>query len=41
MKLGKFGWMFVLIYTVCCALRLARFNLTTIEENENMENKFF
>ena len=34
-EIGKFGWVFVLIYTVCCALRLARFNLTTVNENEN------
>lgn len=40
-ELGKFGWMFVLIYTVCCALRLARFNLTTIEENESWKINFF
>jgi CDP-diacylglycerol--serine O-phosphatidyltransferase len=33
--------MFVLIYTVCCALRLARFNLTTIEENESWKINFF
>jgi len=40
-ELGKFGWMFVLIYVVCCALRLARFNLTTIEENETWKINFF
>ena len=40
-ELGKFGWMFVLIYTVCCALRLARFNLTTLEENESWKINFF
>ena len=40
-EIGKFGWMFVLIYTVCCALRLARFNLTVVEESRIMENKFF
>jgi len=40
-EIGKFGWMFVLIYTVCCALRLARFNLTTIEENEYWKINFF
>jgi len=40
-EIGKFGWMFVLIYTVCCALRLARFNLTTIEENESWKVNFF
>ena len=39
--LGKFGWMVVLIYTVCCALRLARFNLTNIEENELWKINFF
>ena len=40
-EIGKFGWMFVLIYTVCCALRLARFNLTTVEENEAWKINFF
>ena len=40
-ELGKFGWMFVLIYTVCCALRLARFNLTTLEETESWKINFF
>jgi len=40
-EIGKFGWMFVLVYTVCCALRLARFNLTTIEENETWKINFF
>ena len=40
-EMGKFGWMFVLIYTVCCALRLARFNLTTVEENESWKINFF
>tara|TARA_Y100000590_G_C15587816_1_gene964837 strand:+ start:334 stop:1128 length:795 start_codon:yes stop_codon:yes gene_type:complete len=40
-ELGKFGWMLVLIYTVCCALRLARFNLTVIDENETWKINFF
>ena len=40
-EIGKFGWMFVLIYTVCCALRLARFNLTVIEEDETWKINFF
>jgi len=40
-EIGKFGWLFVLIYTVCCALRLARFNLTTIEDNEEWKINFF
>ena len=40
-EIGKFGWMFVLIYAVCCSLRLARFNLTTIEESESWKINFF
>ena len=40
-QIGKLGWMLVLIYTVCCALRLARFNLTTIDENESWKINFF
>jgi len=40
-EIGKFGWLFVLLYTVCCALRLARFNLTTIHENESWKINFF
>jgi len=40
-EIGKFGWMFVLIYTVCCALRLARFNLMANRRERNLENKFF
>lgn len=40
-EIGKFGWMFVLIYTVCCALRLARFNLMITEENETWKINFF
>ena len=40
-EIGKFGWMLVLIYSVCCALRLARFNLMVIEENESWKVNFF
>ena len=40
-EIGKIGWMFILIYTVCCALRLARFNLTTAEETEAWKINFF
>ena len=40
-QIGKLGWMLVLIYAVCCALRLARFNLTTIDENETWKINFF
>ena len=29
---GKLGWAITLIYSVCCVLRLARFNLTKISE---------
>ena len=39
--IGKLGWMVVLIYIVCCALRLARFNLTIIEERESWKINFF
>jgi len=39
--LGKFGWLTVLIYSVCCALRLARFNLMEIDENESWKINFF
>jgi len=40
-EIGKVGWMLVLIYTVCCALRLARFNLTVIDETETWKINFF
>ena len=40
-EIGKIGWLLVLIYTVCCALRLARFNLTVVEETETWKINFF
>jgi len=40
-EMGKIGWMFVLIYVVCCALRLARFNLTVVDEAESWKINFF
>ena len=40
-ELGKFGWMFVLLYSVCCALRLARFNLTIADESQPWKINFF
>ena len=40
-KYGKLGWAITLIYSVCCVLRLARFNLTKIEETEEWKNNFF
>ena len=40
-KYGKFGWAITLFYSVCCVLRLARFNLTKIEETQEWKNNFF
>ena len=40
-KYGKLGWAITLLYSVCCVLRLARFNLTKTEENEEWKNNFF
>jgi CDP-diacylglycerol---serine O-phosphatidyltransferase len=40
-KYGKLGWAITLIYSVCCVLRLARFNLTKIEEVQEWKNNFF
>ena len=38
---GKLGWAITLIYSVCCVLRLARFNLTKIDETETWKYNFF
>ena len=38
---GKLGWAITLIYSVCCVLRLARFNLTKIEAQQEWKNNFF
>ena len=38
---GKLGWAITLIYSVCCVLRLARFNLTKINENQEWKKNFF
>ena len=38
---GRLGWAIALIYSVCCVLRLARFNLTKISENQAWKNNFF
>ena len=40
-SLGKIGWVIVLIYAVCCALRLARFNITNSEKSQNWKINFF
>ena len=38
---GKLGWAITLVYSVCCVLRLARFNLTKFVETESWKNNFF
>ena len=38
---GKLGWAISLIYSVCCVLRLARFNLTKVENHQEWKNNFF
>ena len=38
---GKLGWAIALIYSVCCVLRLARFNLTKYENNESWKQNYF
>jgi len=40
-ELGKLGWLIVLIYVVCCALRLARFNITTYADDFLWKQNFF
>ena len=38
---GKLGWAITLIYSVCCVLRLARFNLTKISNQQLWKNNYF
>jgi len=38
---GKIGWAVTLLFSVCCVLRLARFNLTKISEEEQWRVNFF
>ena len=38
---GKLGWAITLIYSVCCVLRLARFNLTKIKSTQTWKNNYF
>jgi CDP-diacylglycerol---serine O-phosphatidyltransferase len=40
-KYGKLGWAITLIYSVCCVIRLARFNLTKISEKEIWKENYF
>ena len=38
---GKLGWAVTLLYSVCCVLRLARFNLTKYENGEAWKQNYF
>ena len=38
---GKLGWAITLIYSVCCVLRLARFNLTKVDRKQLWKSNFF
>ena len=38
---GRLGWAIALIFSVCCVLRLARFNLTKNENDQKWKNNFF
>ena len=38
---GKIGWAITLIFSVCCVLRLARFNLTKISEEVEWKVNYF
>ena len=40
-KYGKIGWAITLIFSVCCVLRLARFNLTEVKDNEIWKKNYF
>jgi CDP-diacylglycerol---serine O-phosphatidyltransferase len=38
---GKIGWAITLIFSVCCVLRLARFNLTKISADADWKQNYF
>ena len=38
---GKIGWAITLIYSVCCVLRLARFNLTKYGNEDSWKQNYF
>ena len=40
-KYGKLGWAITLIYSVCCVLRLARFNLTKVDNKQLWKSNYF
>jgi CDP-diacylglycerol--serine O-phosphatidyltransferase len=39
-SLGKFGWLLCLVYVICVALRLARFNINSSQETSWRDNFF-
>ena len=40
-KFGKIGWAITLVYSVCCVLRLARFNVLKLNSNELWKQNYF
>ena len=40
-KYGKIGWAITLIFSICCVIRLARFNLTKINSSELWKQNYF
>ena len=38
---GRLGWAITLIYSICCVVRLARFNLTKIDNQQLWKSNFF
>ena len=40
-KYGKLGWAITLIFSVCCVLRLARFNLTKFNPEKSWKQNYF
>ena len=40
-KYGRLGWAITLIYSLCCVVRLARFNLTKIDNQQLWKNNYF
>jgi CDP-diacylglycerol---serine O-phosphatidyltransferase len=38
---GKIGWAITLIYSVCCVIRLARFNLTKFDGTDAWKQNYF
>ena len=40
-KYGKIGWAITLMFSICCVIRLARFNLTKIDSSELWKQNYF